>query len=244
MKNPFFKSSASSEVGASENDEEAAKYRDIHMYLTTQVNSLYCCLNILHKLKITPFILDKFDSQTDAACISLKKVISETNVKGLPPSLTAALSFFSREQFLQTALPYVFLSLSYILKHRRRHDGQMSPLTTAESELIKTMTVILSGDDGIRLPLATLQLFVVQFAPFFSKLNASESFLRMVLADQVQITFWGSLSKANMPELAVFNRPFVEIDRLRQSMGRAINSPLTCLDAAVLQSTERYFYEI
>ena len=117
MKNPFFKSSASSEVGASENDEEAAKYRDIHMYLTTQVNSLYCCLNILHKLKITPFILDKFDSQTDAACISLKKVISETNVKGLPPSLTAALSFFSREQFLQTSLPYVFLSLStYLFK--------------------------------------------------------------------------------------------------------------------------------
>lgn len=101
------------------------------------------------------------------------------------------------------------------------------------------MTVILSGDDGIRLPLATLQLFVVQFSPFFSKLNASESFLRMVLADQVQITFWGALSKSNMPELAVFNRPFVEIDRLRQSMGRAINSPLTCLDAAVLQSTEK-----
>ena len=160
-------------------------------------------------------------------------------MKGLPPSLTAALSFFSREQFLQTALPYVFTALSYTLKHRKSHDGQLSALTTAESELLKAMTVILSGDDGIRLPLATLQLFVVQFSPFFSKLNASESFLRMVLADQTQITFWGALSKANMPELAVFNRPFVEIDRLRQSMGRAINSPLTCLDAAVLQSTEK-----
>ena len=106
-------------------------------------------------------------------------------MKGLPPSLTAALTFYSREQFLQTALPYVFTTLSYTFKHRRNHDGQMSPLTTAESELVKMMTVILSGDDGIRLPLATLQLFVVQFAPFFRKLNASESFLRMVLADQV-----------------------------------------------------------
>ena len=39
MKNPFFKSGSSSEVGASENDQEAAKYRDIHMYLTSQVYS-------------------------------------------------------------------------------------------------------------------------------------------------------------------------------------------------------------
>ena len=62
----------------------------------------------------------------------------------------------------------------------------MVALTEAETELVKTMTVILSGDDGIRLPLATLQLFVVQFSPFFSKLNASESFLRMVLSDQVR----------------------------------------------------------
>lgn len=46
MKNPFFKSSASSEVGASENDQEAAKYRDIHMYLTSQVNQFPYFLNL------------------------------------------------------------------------------------------------------------------------------------------------------------------------------------------------------
>ncbi|CAG5098616.1 Oidioi.mRNA.OKI2018_I69.XSR.g15827.t1.cds [Oikopleura dioica] len=224
MRNPFFKSIASSEISASETDQEAANARDIHKYLTSQ---------------ITPFILDKFNSQTDAACASLKKVLSETNVKGLPPSLTAALTFYSREQFLQTALPYVFTTLSYTFKHRQNNDGQMVALTEAETELVKTMTVILSGDDGIRLPLATLQLFVVQFSPFFSKLNASESFLRMVLSDQIQISFWGSLSKANMPDLAVFNRPFMEIDRVRQTMSRGINSPLSCLDAAVLQSIDR-----
>lgn len=86
-----------------ERDSDTTSACQIQSFLTTQ---------------ISPFVLGKFGTITDGACLCLSRLLADNSYKGISPALCSALSIVGRSQFIISAMPFIIEAVSILIRYR------------------------------------------------------------------------------------------------------------------------------